>query len=372
MSFTSINGQWKNGAPKAGRRETETFSLGFRYNILREYANPGPDKIVFRESPMLSRNKKLPYVNWCQLMLAFFIFFFAGDGLFSARSLTVPARTWGICFGNSPRFNGLRFNLSDKKIAVINGINVTLWKANEKNAGGTVNGLSLGMVPYAGQLNGIQVGLLGPGAEKNTCGVSIGLIGAGCGGDMTGLNIGGIGVGAGKNLKGISLGGIGAGAGDNMLGINIGGIGVGAGNDLVGLNLGGLGVGAGDKVMGITVAGLGAGAGGSLSGLTVCGLAAGAPSIYGITVAGLAVGGTKITGISLALGTIMVKQDKGEGAYTGLAVSAFNNIQGTQKGLAIGIVNYAYRLHGLQIGLVNIVRANPKGRKVLPIVNFNF
>jgi len=124
--------------------------------------------------------------------------------------------------------------------------------------------------------------------------------------------------------------------------------------------------------MGITFAGLGAGAGESLTGLTVCGLAAGSPSIKGLTVAGLAVGGTKITGVSLALGTIMVKQDKGDGAYSGLAVSAFNNIKGTQKGVAIGIVNYAYRLKGLQIGLVNIVRDNPKGRKVLPIINFNF
>lgn len=321
---------------------------------------------------MIISRKKLPPLTSRLLMLLLFVFLVTDNVPLPAQGLAVPAKTWGVGFGNSPRFNGLRFNFMDKNIAAINGINITLWKANEKNAGGKVNGLSLGVMPYAGELNGIQFGLLGPGAGKNVRGISIGLIGAGCGGDMTGLNIGGIGVGAGENLIGINAGAFGVGAGNDVLGITIGGLGVGAGNDLIGLNLGGLGAGAGDRVMGITIAGLGAGAGKSLAGLTICGLAAGAPSITGLTVAGLAVGGTKITGVSLALGTIMVIQDKGDGAYNGLAVSAFNNIKGTQKGVAIGIVNYAYRLKGVQIGLLNFVRDNPKGRKVLPIINFNF
>ncbi len=48
-----------------------------------------------------------------------------------------------------------------------------------------------------------------------------------------------------------------------------------------------------------------------------------------------------------------------------------NYIQGTQRGLTIGIVNYARSLHGVQVGVVNIVRNNPKGRRWLPIVNWN-
>jgi hypothetical protein len=318
-----------------------------------------------------SRNKLLP-MSSCLLVLLVIVFLFADDVPLPAQGLAVPAKTWGIGFGNSPRFNGLRFNAMDKNIITINGINITFWKANEKHAGGRVNGLSLGLMPYAGELNGIQFGLLGSGAEKNIRGISIGLVGAGSGGDITGLNFGGIGVGAGDDVLGVSIGGIGVGAGDNLIGLNLAGLGVGAGKNLIGFNLGGLGAGAGERVMGITIAGLGAGAGNSLTGLTVCGLAAGAPSVTGLTIAGLAVGGTKITGVSLALGTIMVRLDKGDGAYTGLAVSAFNNIRGTQKGVSIGIVNYAYRLKGVQIGLLNFVRDNPKGRKVLPIINFNF
>ena len=315
---------------------------------------------------------KIPQKNLPLVLLCFFVFLLMVYPVVGAQSLTLPAKTWGICFGNSPRFNGLRFNIMDNKIETINGINITAWKANDKNAGGRVNGISLGVLPYAGDLNGIQVGLLGSGAKKNMRGINIGLIGAGAGSELIGLNFGGIGVGAGKNMKGINVGLVGAGAGDDAIGINIGGLGIGAGNNLIGLNIGGLGVGAGDKLMGITIAGIGAGAGDRLAGLTVCGLAAGAPTIQGLTVAGLALGGKNITGLSIALGSIQVRADKGDGMYNGLAVSAFNFIKGTMKGVAVGIVNYAYRLKGLQIGLVNIVRDNPRGRTVLPIINFNF
>jgi hypothetical protein len=318
---------------------------------------------------MDAERNKLPRRNAGLLLLAFSIFFWAGPHVFAARSLTLPAKTWGICFGNSPRFNGLRFNFADEKLVQVNGVNITLWKANEKKAGGTVNGLSLGVLPYAGELNGIQVGLLGTGAEKTMRGINLGLIGAGSGGDMVGLNLGGIGVGAGGNMVGINIASLGAGTGADMRGINIGGLGIGAGNDLIGLNVGGLGAGAGNKVVGITLAGLGAGAGERMAGLTVCGLGAGAPVLEGLTIAGFGLGGKRIRGVSIALGSIHIVED---GVYSGLAVSAFNHIRGTMKGVAIGIVNTAYRLRGLQIGLVNIVRDNPRGRTVLPIVNFNF
>lgn len=287
----------------------------------------------------------------------------------ASKSLSIPAKKWGICFGNSARFTGLRFNLIDKHTEIINGINITFWKPNDKKATGTVNGFSLGILPYARELNGIQIGLLGSSAKENLRGINIGLIGAGSGENMTGFNFGGIGLGAGNNVKGINIGLIGAGAGETMFGINIGGMGIGAGKDLIGFNLGGLGVGAGEKVMGITLAGLGAGAGDRLVGLTICGLGAGAPVVKGLMIAGIGIGGKHIAGLSVTPGVVHITDD---GVYTGLSVSAFNYFKGTQKGVAIGIVNYAYRLKGLQIGLVNIVRDNPRGRVVLPIINFNF
>ena len=40
-----------------------------------------------------------------------------------AGSLDVPAPTWGLSFGNSPRFDGLRFNWRDQDVDEVNGIN---------------------------------------------------------------------------------------------------------------------------------------------------------------------------------------------------------------------------------------------------------
>jgi hypothetical protein len=56
--------------------------------------------------------------------------------------------------------------------------------------------------------------------------------------------------------------------------------------------------------------------------------------------------------------------------FEGVGISAFNQILGTQKGLTIGLVNYAWTLHGVQLGLINIVRENPPARRVLPILNW--
>jgi hypothetical protein len=103
--------------------------------------------------------------------------------------------------------------------------------------------------------------------------------------------------------------------------------------------------------------------------LTIGGVFAGAPQVQGITIGGIGVGGETLKGIHLALGTVMVTNN---GRMVGFSASAFNYFKGSQHGLAIGIVNYAYRLKGVQIGLVNIVRDNPRGMKVLPILNANF
>ena len=43
-----------------------------------------------------------------------------------------------------------------------------------------------------------------------------------------------------------------------------------------------------------------------------------------------------------------------------------------QDGWTIGVVNYARDLRGVQIGLINIARSNPKGTRVLPLFNADF
>ena len=107
---------------------------------------------------MIENRETTPWRNVSLFLLVLSVFLLPGRAVSAAGSLTLPAKTWGICFGNSPRFNGLRFNIADEKLELINGVNITLWKANDKDnkeAGGTVNGLSLGVIPYAGELNGI-------------------------------------------------------------------------------------------------------------------------------------------------------------------------------------------------------------------------
>jgi hypothetical protein len=119
---------------------------------------------------------------------------------------------------------------------------------------------------------------------------------------------------------------------------------------------------------GIAVGGLGVGSGGLIRGLAIGGLGVGAPRIRG-AVAGPVAGGKDVRGLVVAPAYFEVRPD---GHMTGLSVSAFNRIRGEQRGLAIGIVNYAESLHGLQIGLLNWAENNPSGLKILPVANAHF
>jgi hypothetical protein len=56
--------------------------------------------------------------------------------------------------------------------------------------------------------------------------------------------------------------------------------------------------------------------------------------------------------------------------FEGVGASAFNQVMGHQKGLTIGLINYAWSLSGVQLGLLNIVRDNPPARRVLPVLNW--
>jgi hypothetical protein len=99
----------------------------------------------------------------------------------------------------------------------------------------------------------------------------------------------------------------------------------------------------------------------------VAGLGAAASDVRGLAVAGIGVGGGSVTGVAAAGGYTRVEN----GVLRGLSVAAYNDVRGQQRGLTIGLYNYARVLHGLQLGLVNVARNNPRGLQVLPIVNAN-
>jgi hypothetical protein len=54
-----------------------------------------------------------------------------------------------------------------------------------------------------------------------------------------------------------------------------------------------------------------------------------------------------------------------------VTIAAYNDIRGSQRGLAIGIYNRAEELHGVQIGLLNRADNNKPPFRWLPIVNLN-
>ena len=93
-----------------------------------------------------------------------------------------------------------------------------------------------------------------------------------------------------------------------------------------------------------------------------------APRIQGLAV-GLAVGGKEVQGVVVAPAYFHLAAG---GRLEGVSVSAFNRVLGEQRGVAIGLLNYASRLHGVQIGLVNWADNNPAGLKVLPVANAHF
>ena len=284
-----------------------------------------------------------------------------------AQGLDLTVNHVGIAIGDVPRVTGLRLNFRDRDLEWVNGVNVTVWSPHGEGSG-IVRGLALGLpLTGADRIDGVAAGFLGAGAANRIRGLGIGGLGIGSGGRLEGLMIGGLGVGSGGGIRGVGIGGFGVGSGGTLRGLFVGGLGVGGGGDIEGIAIGGLGVGTGGDVTGIAVGGAGVGAGGRLHGLAIGGLGVGAPRLDGIGIAGVAVGAQEAKGAMVAP---WVKIDHGE--LRGVAVGAFNQVRGLHHGLAIGIVNYADELQGLQIGLINIARNNPNGAKVLPVANAHF
>ncbi|HWA34140.1 MAG TPA: hypothetical protein VG737_08430, partial [Cyclobacteriaceae bacterium] len=110
----------------------------------------------------------------------------------------IPSKKGGISFGNLPVFTGIRFNVSDRNVEKISGINVTVWQTkDESEQTGTVNGLAIGLPLAMGSedIHGIGIGIAGVGAKRNLSGINVGGLGVGSGQNVTGINIGGLGVG---------------------------------------------------------------------------------------------------------------------------------------------------------------------------------
>jgi len=349
------------------------------------------------------------------------------------RSLDLGVNGVGISFGDSRRWTGLRLNYRDSRLDQATGINATIWYPYEGGAG-RVSGLALGL-PTTGatELSGLGIGVFGFGVERRFTGIGVaglgmggggdmrgimlaglgmggggdisglsiaglgmggggnlkgiaiaglgagmggnltGLfvagLGAGGGGDVNGIGIGGLGFGAGGNLTGAAIAGLGVGAGGNAKGLLVGGLGAGLGGDLTGIGIGGLGIGTGGDLTGLVIGGLGAGFGGTLKGVGIGGVGVGGSRIRGVAIGGLGVGGQDLKGGFATLGMFRVER---YGRFRGVALAGYSEVRGRQDGLTIGVVNYARDLRGVQVGLINIAKSNPKSTRVLPLFNADF
>ncbi len=319
------------------------------------------------------------------VFLAFLFFLTAGSGLLIAESLDLGIHNVGLSIGNSKNWTGLRINRSDREVERINGVNITLLRAQPyQKSQATVTGLSVGLIgPEADVLRGVQIGGITI-AKSELSGISLGILGAG-GDRVTGITIGGIfgfaeksgrgiiigGVGAGgNNITGITLGGFLSG-GDNITGIIFGGCFADAGDNMTGITFGGLNAKA-KGIRGVVAGGLGAGLGAEakdVRGVMAGGLLAHGNDVRGVMAGGLAAGGKDVRGAILTPGCAMISEG---GSLIGFTMGSFNYIRGSQTGLALGIVNYAYSLNGIQIGLINHVSDNPKYFRTLPFVNAHF
>ncbi len=109
----------------------------------------------------------------------------------SYSSFDLGASNSGLSFGNSQRWDGIRFNFSDCGVEEINGINITLWKPGNLE-GSRVNGIAFGLSPSAGTMQGISLGIAASIAEENIRGINIGGLAVVSGGNAEGINLGGL------------------------------------------------------------------------------------------------------------------------------------------------------------------------------------
>lgn len=143
-------------------------------------------------------------------------------------------------------------------------------------------------------------------------------------------------------------------------------MGAGIGGKFAGIAAGSVGVGAGSDARGVILGGVGAGVGGTMRGLIAGGIGVGANEIRGAAIGGFGVGARHITGTVLTAGLMRI--DEG-GSFHGFSLNGSAGIiKGTQRGGVLGLFNYARRVDGFQIGLLNII-ADAKDHPILPLVN---
>jgi hypothetical protein len=91
--------------------------------------------------------------------------------------------------------------------------------------------------------------------------------------------------------------------------------------------------------------------------------------VRGVAIGGLAAGGQDVYGLTVAGAYLSIPEN---GIVRGVAASAFTHVKGEQRGLSIGLLNYARRLEGVQLGILNYAGNRPAALRWLPVMNWSF
>ncbi|MFN8713046.1 MAG: toxin-antitoxin system YwqK family antitoxin [Bacteroidota bacterium] len=135
---------------------------------------------------------------------------------------------------------------------------------------------------------------------------------------------------------------------------------------------------------GISVSGIGHQYDDAFRGVAACGVVGIYDGLFrGITVSGI---GNKFSGNASGLAFSGIYNYASQG-FSGVSISLLRNKSGGQfnglqtgifcraeklAGVQVGLINRSNRVSGVQFGLINIIHSNPKGRRVLPFVNWCF
>lgn len=270
----------------------------------------------------------------------------------SHHALRLTVGGVGLTLGNSRTATGIRINLVDHQVERVTGLNLTLWKP-KANPDLVVTGVAAGLVgPRARRIDGIALGGVGVMATEQLNGVSAGGLIVLSRNEINGVAVGGLASVAAQRLRGIGLGGLAAVGDHGIDGLAAGGLLTLSEGNVNGVTFGGLGTIEEGRFTGINLAGGATFTDGEMRGIDAAGLAA--------IVRG------RLAGIGVSAVTVHVN------ALDGIAVSPWNNVRGQQRGIAIGLFNYAHTVRGIQLGLLNYVRDNPRGLRLLPLFNTGF
>lgn len=218
------------------------------------------------------------------------------------------------------------------------GINLSLWKnvATQPLDSTQTSWFNLGLQSTMNRLNGVGFNVLAGVVRQN----------------MNGMQLSGLANIAGNNMRGMQLSGISNVSGNNMIGLSATGLVNIAGNNTKGVLLSGLTNIAGDNARGLMVSGLTNVAGEKGMGMQLAGIA---------NVAGSTFDGLMSTGLLNVVGSTI----------TGVQLSGLGNVAGEQlNGLQMGFFNFASKVNGLQLGVVNYYKDEIKGFQ-LGLVNAN-